>query len=453
MCYSKKKEGCSINLMNVSFTTEQNLCCGCGICVGICPKKCISWKRNDNGMYQPTIDQNVCVSCGMCEKVCPGLGHPYKENSERDAVRGNVLCAYNAWSINPQIRQISASGGVISSIVKQLLEEGSYDVAFLVDSYDYRHQLVTIPVTADDVQNIVSSSYPKSRYLPVSHENAVTYVKCNRDKRVIIVGTSCAIRGFLAVVKQLHLKRENYLLLGLFCDSIFSYNVIDYYQQPAFCGEKKLEKLHFKNKESGGWPGNMKFFFSDGSTGYQDKSERAKMKDYFMPERCLYCIDKLNVCADISFGDNYTKQDSSSLGSNSVIIRTELGVSAWSKAVSKLKYCEVAIEKIMEAQYVDWRLNHFCYGRLKEREVAKSTGQAITLNAGVKTDRIIAEYRESWRAQLQMLRSGETYRKHPEDVKKQMVRAEKNKNMGSVQKFISRVYHFIKRRIRRREKL
>ena len=437
-------------MMKISVTTEQNLCCGCGVCIGVCPKQCIGWKRNDNGMYRPIINQDLCVACGVCSKVCPGLGHQYKENLDRDAVRGDVLCAYNAWSIDSQIRHVSASGGVISSMVKQLLEDGSYDVAFLVDSYDYHHQLVTIPVTVDDVQNIVSSPYPKSRYLPVSHENAVMYAKCNRDKRVIIVGTSCAIRGFLAVVKQLHLKRENYLLLGLFCDSIFSYNVIDYFQQPAFCGEKKLEKLHFKNKESGGWPGNMKFFFSDGSTGYQDKFERAKMKDYFMPERCLYCIDKLNVCADISFGDNYTKQDSSPLGSNSVIIRTELGLSIWSKVVSRLKYCEIAIEKIMEEQYIDWRLNHFCYGRLKERELEKTTGQTITLNTGVRTDRIIVEYSDRWRAQLQMLRSGEAYRKDSEKLKKQMARAEKKKNMGVVQKFISRGYHFIKRRIRRR---
>lgn len=440
-------------MMNVSFTTEQNLCCGCGICVGICPRQCISWKRNDNGMYQPSIDQNVCVACGMCVKVCPGLGHPYKENSDRDAVRGNVLCAYNAWSIHSQIRHISASGGVISSVVKQLLEDGSYDVAFLVDSYDYNQQLVTMPVTAEEVQNIEFSSYPKSRYLPVSHENAVVYAKCNRDKKVIIVGTSCAIRGFLAAVKQLDLNRENYLLLGLFCDSVFSYNVMDYYRQSAFCGEKKLEKLHFKNKENGGWPGNMKFFFSDGSTEYQDKSERAKVKDYFMPERCLYCIDKLNICADISLGDNYTKQDSSPLGSNSVIIRTELGLAVWRKTISELKCCEVTVEQIMVAQYVDWRLNHYCYGRLKERELEKSTGQTITLNAGVTTDRNIVEYRERWKNQLKMLRSGETYRENPEDLKKKMVKTEKSKSRGFVQKFILRGFYFIKRRIIREEKL
>lgn len=73
----------------------------------------------------------------------------------------------------------------------------------------------------------------------------------------------------------------------------------------------------------------MKFIFTDGTVAYQDKAERVKIKNYFMPERCLYCIDKLNVYADISVGDNYTQQDSSLLGSNSVIIRTNIGMTVW----------------------------------------------------------------------------------------------------------------------------
>ena len=75
------------------------------------------------------------------------------------------------------------------------------------------------------------------------------------------------------------------------------------------------------------------------------------------------------------------------------------------------------------------------------------------MNAGVTTDRNIVEYRERWKNQLKMLRSGETYREHPEDLKKQMVKAEKSKNRGFVQKFILRGFHFIKRRIIREEKL
>lgn len=435
-----------MNPANISFTTEWNLCSGCGICVGVCPKHCIDWKW-ENGMYQPVIDQNSCVSCGLCVRICPGLGQRYETQPDCTAARGKVILSCNAWSRSPEIRHVSASGGVVSTLVLHLLESGDYDVAFLIDSYDYHQQLSTKPVTMQDVQDMASSSYPKSRYLPVSHENTIAYVKCNRTKKVICVGTSCAIRGILSVMEQLHLPRENYLLIGLFCDRVFNYNVVDYYQRPDFCGNKKLERLHFKNKESGGWPGNMKFFFSDGSTAYQDKSERTKVKDYFMPERCLYCIDKLNVCADISLGDNYTQQNSSLLGSNSVIIRTEIGLDAWQKTESLLESSEVPIEQIMEAQYVDWRLNNLCYGKLKEQEILQRTGQEIVLNTGVTTNRKIQEYRERWKNSLQMLRAGEHYRDHPEELQKQMDKAEKSQNQGTVRRFFSKAYHFVKRRI------
>lgn len=437
---------------NISFTAENNLCIGCGVCIGVCPMRCIGWKRM-KGMYQPVIDLTSCMSCGLCARVCPGLEHRYEEKLDVSAVEGNVLFSCNAWSRFAELRHVSASGGVVSTLVWHLLEEGIYDTAFLVDSYDYRQQLSTKPVNVMNLQDMVSSSYPKSRYLPVSHENAVTYVKCNRTKKVIFIGTSCAIRGFLSVVEQFHLPRENYLLVGLFCDRVFHYNVVDYYRQPDFCGDKELEKMHFKNKESGGWPGNMKFFFSDGSIVYRDKSERAKLKDYFMPERCLYCIDKLNACADISLGDNYTQQNSSPLGSNSVIIRTDTGMVAWQKTISLLESSEVQIEKIMEAQYVDWRLNNLCYGKLKEQEILRRTGQQIVLNTGVITKRKAQEYWERWNNSLQMLHTGEQYHDHPEELQNQMIKDEKSRKQGIIRSFFIRAYHFIKRRIVKRKEL
>lgn len=436
-----------MNPVNISFTTEWNLCSGCGICVGICPKQCISWKRN-NGMYIPIINQNSCVSCGLCGRVCPGLGHKYESQIDRIAVQGKTLLTCNAWSKSSEVRYVSASGGVVSTLVQCLLESQSYDMAFLVEGYDYHQQLLTKPVTKQDVQNIGSSAYPKSRYLPVSHENAIAYLKKNKSKRIIFIGTSCAIRGFLSAVEQLHLPRENYLLIGLFCDRVFNYNVIEYYKQPMFCGDKKLTRLHFKNKESGGWPGNMKFFFSDGSTAYQDKSKRTKIKDYFMPERCLYCIDKLNVCADISVGDNYTQQNSSSLGSNSVIVRTKIGRDTWEKVNSLLEWSKVSMEQIVEAQYVDWRLNNLCYGKLKEKDILKHTGQKLVLNMGVTSNKNDGEYYERWKSGLQMLRAGEEYQSRPEKLEKQMRKDEKRRNQSALRKNFSRIYNFLKRRVR-----
>lgn len=443
-----------MNTENIAFTTKFNLCSGCGICVGICPKQCIQWSKNDNGMYQPFVNSLACIKCGLCKEVCPGLGHQYKKKTDWEAVQGKVLQAYNAWSRSPEIRHVSASGGIVSTVIQHLLEKRSYDIAFLVDGYDYHHQLFTMPITTKNLkEGIASSAYPKSRYMPVSHENAVSYARSNRTKKIIIVGTSCAIRGFLSAVERLGLERENYLLIGLFCDRVFTYNVIEYYSQLAFCGEKELDELHFKNKESGGWPGNMKFIFSDGSIAYQDKSERAKVKDYFMPERCLYCIDKLNVCADISLGDNYTQQDSSLLGSNSVIIRTKRGLDVWQESKALMESHNVSVQEIMQAQFIDWRLNNLCYGKLKEKEILNQSGQMVELNKGILTERNQNEYYERWKENLKMLRIGEQYRDHPEVLQKHIEKLNRKKKRSKIGQFGSKVYHFMKIRLGKKELL
>lgn len=434
---------------SVELTAKTGLCSSCGICKNICPKNCISIERIA-GKYQPVVDTTKCVKCGICVKCCPGMGMNYEESefSQLQAIYGKCLEMYNAWSRNETLRHVAASGGVVTTLVKTLLEEQVYDVAFCVDSYSYDKQLYTKPISKDDLlKDWNQSNIPKSRYLPVSHENAVEYIKTNVDKRIILIGTSCAIRGLRKVVSHLHLKQERFLMIGLFCDKVFNYNVNQYYSD-RFADGKKIQALHFKNKESGGWPGNMKLFFQDGSSSYLDKNERAKVKDYFMPERCLYCVDKLNIEADISLGDNYTGKNSSVLGSNSVVIRTEQGLKAWNTVKSKMEFYSIDIESIRKAQYLDGRLNNLYYGDLKERQISKKYGIKVQLNKGIKLVDDPNDYEQAWRNNLAKLRAGEVYNKNPKELDRQIKLVQRRANSKSLRGLCERVYYAIRRRIK-----
>lgn len=434
--------------MNVDVTVQTGLCASCGLCKNMCPKGCISWERS-KGKYQPVIDHNQCIHCEICAKICPGLSNHYPEGSEPlQAVYGTYLKAYNAWSREPDLRFVSASGGAVSTLIRELLKSNTYDTAFCVDSYSYDKQLETRAITVEDLQeDWKKSDFPKSRYLPVSHENAVSYLKKNREKRVIIVGTSCAIRGMQNVIEQLGLDREQYLLIGLFCDKVFNYNVYQYFSD-IFSEGKKLEAFHFKNKESGGWPGNMKFIFEDGSSAYRDKVEREKVKDYFMPERCLYCIDKLNVEADMSLGDNYTKQNSSSEGSNSVIIRSRRGDDAWNVAAKALEFYPVEMEKIDRAQFLEGRLNNLYFAQLKQDCIQKKLGYDLKINAGVKLFDNYRKYERAWKYNLDKVRAGEVYDKLPDELEKQFVKSGRRKNKRDIRTLCERIYYAVKRRVK-----
>lgn len=397
----------------VKYTADNGLCCGCGVCKGICPKKCISWERK-NGLYVPRIDEIQCINCGMCLSVCPGFVHKYEPGgSAEEAVTGSVLLCCNAWSKDALMRHVCASGGVVMTMIQELLTAGFYDGAFCLDSYDYKDLLKTRLYTPEEVKDrLYQSGAPKSRYLPVSHESALEYMKNHRETRLIIVGTSCAIRGLQSAVKILNLKREQYLFVGLFCDQVFNYNVVSFFQDTHADG-KTIRQLHFKNKESGGWPGDMKAFPEVGDPFYISKAERMKAKPWFVPERCLYCVDKLNVCADISLGDNYTGKDSSSLGSNSVIIRTEPGMEAWRAVSHRLEAREVEIQDIQKAQYLQGRLNNLRYADLKRLQLSDGT----KLNDGIPEQADSREFIVSLKSKRKQLEAGGAYDRNPVDLR------------------------------------
>lgn len=429
-------------MMTVNTTVQHNLCISCGICKGICSKGSISYRRSQ-GMYLPEIDGSSCISCGLCASVCPGLGHSYESaKTAVETVTGPVLECHNAWSKNPELRHVSASGGVVSTLIRELLASGAYDGAFCLDSYDYHHQLKTRLYTPEDVIACWdTSNAPKSRYLPVSHEDAIVYMKAHREARLIFVGTSCAIRGLHAAIKKLNLNRTQFLLIGLFCDKVFNYNVIPYFED-TYSPNAPLEALHFKNKESGGWPGDMKFFPKDGKPFYRPLADRAKAKAYFMPERCLYCVDKLNACADISLGDNYTGKDESKLGSNSVIIRTTIGENAWVAAKDQLEIRDIRIDKIQQAQAIAWRLDNLYFGDLKAAQIDKD----FNLNNGIPREKECAPFKQALKTSLKKLRSGAVYDINPSALHKQI--RKDNQKPSSVARFMKRFYHYIKRKIK-----
>lgn len=56
-----------------SFTNFRGLCKGCGICIEICPKKCIKWSKEVGYYKTPAVDCEIekCIACGICELRCP----------------------------------------------------------------------------------------------------------------------------------------------------------------------------------------------------------------------------------------------------------------------------------------------------------------------------------------------------------------------------------------------
>ena len=423
---------------NTVLTIRDNdLCCSCGICKNICPTKAIRYVR-EKGIYVPEISDD-CINCGKCFNICPSVCHKYDANTLTEAITGNAIDSINAWSLNERIRHYSASSGVVTSIVLALLKQGVYDCVFTLDSYDYSEQLKTNRYTIDNYSftNVDKQKFTKSRYIPVSHENLIEYILNNRNSKVIIIATSCAVRGILNVIEKFRLDRDNYLIIGLFCELTMNYNVYNYFSGDEFTEGNILKELHFKNKDSGGWPGNMKLVFDNDKFKFIDKTHRMKAKDYFQMERCLYCLDKLNICSDISIGDNYTDQNSTPLGSNSIIVRTTRGKRCFDFIKDYIEYDKVEISKIRESQYIDAKYRNYYFSKFKMKQIAD---KRIMLNSGL-SENDDGRYYEAFLDTLKKIELGKLY---PVTKKKLMGEISRS---GKKYSFIKRLKNYIRRKV------
>ncbi|EOS25360.1 MAG: Coenzyme F420 hydrogenase/dehydrogenase, beta subunit C-terminal domain [Lachnospiraceae bacterium] len=385
---------------NIDRTTEDGLCTSCGVCAAVCPVSCIRFERQEE-TYLPVIDYDKCIRCGKCLRVCPGYSYTYSAVTERKPV------CFSVQAKEKKLLKHASSGGLVTAMVQKLLRDGQYHTAFLVRDYDYENQLETQSVRDGEILQRTQ----QSRYLPVSQEKAVRFILGNPDEKVIFVGTGCAVHGLCNALKEAGRSRENILVLGLFCDQTMTYSIYEYLKRLKRWNSP-VKALHFRDKRAGGWPGNIRMEFQNGTHVHLPANERMMVKEFCRQKRCLYCMDKLNAAADLSVGDNYTKKDDSAEGSSSLIIRTASGQRAWEYCqeeffVSQAQYLDIAdsqhLEKKLENQ---WR-NNLVFAQAQNGRQVEYGVPCDLLPYGAAADKAGNRDKARLKKQLRKLRLGE----------------------------------------------
>ncbi len=365
---------------SVQLVKEQKKCCGCGICAAICPVNAISMQISESGKSEPVISE-ACIGCGKCLMLCP-KNSEIVESVEHAKSASYRMCK-SVQTKDLQILLNATSGGFVTTLVKKLLQVGVYDGAFLVDGEYYGRRIETgFYGVGDDLYRS-----QKSRYVQVGHTKEIEYILANKDKKLILVGTPCYFKGFLKVVEKYQLNRENYLLVGLFCDKTMTTHVWEYFDEVF--GEQKLKAMYFRSKQDDGWPGNVRLILEDGEEKNVSRRERMAVKEYFMPECCLDCVDKLNQYADFSVGDDYAGGFKDERGGNSLIIRTERAVEIWNRICDLFVSYDCSFEAIAKSQHLETREKDLAENRQKRMAKIEmgATGQYQEIYEKVLVDR------------------------------------------------------------------
>lgn len=338
---------------NINEIKDSQLCYGCGTCNVVCNKDAITMQYDNIGRLQPIIDDAKCVNCGLCNKICPSLDQKGIQLSDtEDYYVGHVINTYIGKATDEHIYRNSQSGGMLTAVLKHLFDTGKIDAAIVckvIDEIEYTPKAILI-TSASQLYDCQSSSY-----VPIDMVSAIKYA--DNYHSIAVVGTGCHIQGFYALkeFKQSFRDRIRYTL-GLICDRTLCKTSTDVLYGDNFKNEKK--RIVWRDKSVGYKVARLSIRTEDGRQKVIPRWKRFALKDPFTNPRCRICFDKLNMHADIVFGDPWGMSNVDwKNGMSLVLTRTETGEAIIDNMIaqSDANLNKAPLPEVMKGQNIDKR--------------------------------------------------------------------------------------------------
>lgn len=355
---------------NIAAVVENELCTGCGACVGVCPTKAVEMIVS-RGLLLPNIDVDRCTDCGICVRSCPGYSLDMEKlNSQvfgrqpTDACVGVFLKCYVGHSNDREVSSVCSSGGVVDELLIYALESGMIDGA-VVARMKKDNPLDTEPFVARTREDVLSAS--RSKYCPVA--TGVVLERLRREEgRFAVVGLPCHIHGIRKAESVVPGLREKIVLhVGLFCGHTVSYDGTDFLLEKLRVRREEVTRLDYRGK---GWPDAMRVHLKNGR-----KLSLRFNRDwnaywnvfspfFFTPFRCLMCPDQFNELADVSVGDAWLKElKHYGRGESIIVTRTRIAEDSLAqlRKDGRVTVSRLSVGKVKESQdfSVNFKKNHF----------------------------------------------------------------------------------------------
>lgn len=327
--------------MNMKWRIPKE-CNGCTACVNICPRKCITMKRSEEGFLYPTIEESKCIQCGLCQKVC---------SISAQQTQSEIIGAYAAINSDLNTRLISSSGGVFALLAKRIILEGGV-VFGAVLSEDCKSVKHSSAHNLEELQRMYGS-----KYLQSDMGNTYSQVKRTLDegKMVLFSGTPCQINGLYMFLGH---KYENLILVDVICHGVPSPVLWDKYVSHI---EKKyrsfVQSVNFRCKNYGWEEFGIKRVDKKNRELFISKSEDSFLqfflRNYSLRQSCYQCCAKEMRWSDLTLGDfwgieNVFPEMNDGNGASAVIIRTEKGRSLFQQVASGMNIKETEYHTIVE---------------------------------------------------------------------------------------------------------
>ena len=239
-------------------------CCGCSACVAICPKKCITLQRDDEGFLYANADANLCIDCHLCEQVCPVINRREPNPPQH---------TFAAKHLDAEIRLKSSSGGVFSLLAQRTLQNGGVVYGA---SYDKDWQLRHIAITTLDLLPQLRGS----KYMQSDMGDCYQRVKndLQADREVLFSGTPCQVAGLKNFLRK---EYEKLFTVDIACHGVPSPKVWGEYLRSINPQQKEITDVNMRDKSTGWQRYSITIKCKDGNTLVKERaSHNAYMRGF-----------------------------------------------------------------------------------------------------------------------------------------------------------------------------
>ncbi|MEJ5292052.1 MAG: Coenzyme F420 hydrogenase/dehydrogenase, beta subunit C-terminal domain [Candidatus Methanosuratincola sp.] len=310
---------------------DSEICTLCGACEVACPMNAIEITENNNSQV---YDCNEIVpECRICYDICPHTGPNIQKVFDEFSTGPNFLPGVGrfysikiARSTFNDIRELTGSGGVATSLALCALEEGLVDAVAASETKDLGNMKIQLKQKVPPINDFLPSML-SVHFHPAAVAKAFdSLIKGYSGSRVAFVGVPCHMIAMRKLQLYGH-KSSDELgpLIGLFC--LWSIS--------------SLKDLVESLKERGIDSNKIRSIDLDSEFNVNLSSGKVKipMKELWerVREGCKTCQDLTGLLADVSVG----RVEGIAPDWSVLIIRSKLGETLVTRAV-KGKYIELS---------------------------------------------------------------------------------------------------------------
>lgn len=295
---------------------DSGVCCGCGVCAGVCPASSIQMEWDGSGGLRTGVKEN-CLSCGLCGRVCPFENNPVGDRALKDRLFKGSPMAFRGFC--KELRGASASGGLATRFLQRLLESGAADHIVCAgrqgDSFGFR--------VVSCVTELPGCS--GSVYYPMELSGAIRHI-LRKEGRYAVVGLPCQIKALRKAAGQLpKLSQRVTVYAGLVCGRQMSAHFTEYLKLsagiPPGAGCRITYHAHDGVSPASDYCAKIEY----AGTVHEIHSSGEVYETgwaYFGLDACRYCDDVFAEYADVVFMDAWLPEyRNEKLGTSIVLLR------------------------------------------------------------------------------------------------------------------------------------